>query len=42
MLKCKNVVGINPYFIELDEKQSVDIDNMIDFRFAEFLYEREM
>ncbi len=37
MIKYKNVVGINPFFINLDEKEAVDIDNVIDFKFAEFL-----
>ena len=37
MIKYKNVVGISPFFINLDEKEAVDIDNVIDFKFAEFL-----
>ena len=37
VIKYKNIVGINPFFINLCEKEAVDIDNMIDFKFAEFL-----
>ena len=37
VIKYKNIVGINPFFISLCEKEAVDIDNMIDFKFAEFL-----
>jgi len=40
MLKYKNVVGKKPHFYVLDEIESVDIDNQIDFDFAEFLYSR--
>ena len=37
VIKYKNIVGINPFFISLSEKEAVDIDNFIDFKFAEFL-----
>ena len=37
VIKYKNIVGINPFFINLDEKEAIDIDNAIDFKFAEFL-----
>ena len=37
MIKCKNVVGQNPFFVKLTEKEAIDIDDMIDFKFAEFL-----
>ena len=36
----RNVVGQNPKFFHLDEKESVDIDTMMDFQFAEYLYEQ--
>ena len=38
MFEMENVVGKNPKFITLDKVESVDIDDMIDFEFAEFLY----
>jgi CMP-N-acetylneuraminic acid synthetase len=41
MIKYRNVVGKDPYFLEIGQRESVDIDDMIDFEFAEFLYERE-
>lgn len=37
----KNVVGQQPFLLNIDEVESVDIDTMLDFRFAEFLHERE-
>lgn len=40
MLKLENVIGNNPKFITLDKVESVDIDDMIDFEFAEFLYSK--
>ena len=40
MLKYKNVVGKNPLFYVMDELESVDIDNSLDFDFAEFLYNK--
>lgn len=42
IIKCKNVVGKNPHLLPVSEIESVDIDTMLDFRFAEFLYEREI
>jgi len=41
VIKCKNVVGLRPYLLEIDEIQAVDIDTMLDFRFAEYLFEQE-
>lgn len=35
-----NVVGENPNFIELDRIESLDIDEQIDFEFAEFIYSK--
>ncbi|MDK2047649.1 cytidylyltransferase domain-containing protein [Aliarcobacter butzleri] len=35
-----NVVGEHPKFLLLDKIESVDIDDMIDFEFAEFLYKK--
>ena len=38
MIERKNVVGYHPKFIVLDQFEGVDIDELIDFEFAEFLY----
>ena len=38
MVKYRNVVGSKPSFYKLDDFEAVDVDNPIDFEFAEFLY----
>lgn len=38
MIDCKNVVGYKPYIYGIDEIEATDIDNPIDFDFAEFVY----
>ena len=38
MIDCKNVVGYKPYIYGIDEIEATDIDNPIDFEFAEFVY----
>ena len=38
MLKSKNIVGKTPHFYEVSEVEGVDVDNKIDFDFAQFLY----
>ncbi len=40
MIECKNVVGYRPYIYGIDEVEATDIDNQIDFDFAEFIYKR--
>ena len=40
MIECKNVVGYRPNIYLLDEVEATDIDNQIDFDFAEFMYKR--
>lgn len=40
MIKCKNVVATNPKIYIIDEIEATDIDNPIDFEFAEFVYEK--
>lgn len=40
MYETGNVVGDRPKFIVLDNKESVDIDDMLDFEFAEYLYKK--
>ena len=41
VIKCKNVVGLKPYLLKVDEVEAVDIDTMLDFKFAEYLFEQE-
>ena len=38
MIECKNVVGYKPNIYIIDEVEATDIDNPIDFDFAEFVY----
>lgn len=38
MIQCKNVVGERPRIYIIDELEATDIDNEIDFSFAEFVY----
>lgn len=40
MQKNANVVGDNPKFVKLSKIESFDIDDTIDFEFAEFLYKK--
>ena len=40
MLNQNNVVGENPKFYVLNDYQAIDIDTMIEFEFAEFLYNK--
>jgi len=42
MIKCKNVVGEKPYIHAIDEIEAYDIDNEIDFSFAEFLFKQTL
>ena len=41
MMKRKNVVGYNPSFFELDKVESIDIDDLIDFKIAELMYKEK-
>lgn len=41
LIKNRNVVSDNPNFYVLSDLEGVDVDTFLDFRFAEFLYERE-
>lgn len=41
MIECKNVVGYKPYIYCIDEVEATDIDNPIDFEFAEFVYKKQ-
>lgn len=38
MRKKKSVIGSKPFLLKIDQLEGVDIDTMIDFKFAEFLY----
>lgn len=40
MISGMNVVGTKPYIFEIDEVEATDIDNPIDFEFAEFIYQK--
>lgn len=40
MIECKNVVGYAPNIYIIDEVEATDIDNPIDFEFAEFVYSK--
>ncbi len=40
MVECKNVVGYKPHIYLIDEVEATDIDNPIDFEFAEFVYKK--
>lgn len=41
MIASKNVVGKCPWIYGIDEIEATDIDNPIDFEFAEFVYKKE-
>lgn len=40
MIECRNVVGFRPNIYVIDEVEATDIDNPIDFEFAEFVYKK--
>lgn len=40
MIKCKNVVGNNPYIYGIDPVEATDIDDLIDFEFSEYYYRK--
>ena len=39
MIKRKNVIGYRPSFFELDKVESLDIDDLVDFKVAELMYQ---
>lgn len=41
MIECRNVVGLTPNIYIIDEIEATDIDNQIDFDFAEYVYNSE-
>ena len=40
MLAAKNMICSKPYFYEVSDTESVDIDTELDFEFAEFLFKK--
>jgi N-acylneuraminate cytidylyltransferase len=40
MLRFKNIVGDKPYLFQTDYVEGLDIDNPIDFEFAEYFYRK--
>lgn len=40
MITSRNIVASNPYMYEIDYYEATDIDNVIDFEIAEFLYQK--
>lgn len=40
MIESMNVVGNHPYIFPIDEVEATDIDNPIDFEFAEYIYKK--
>ena len=40
MLDSKNYICSNPYFYEISERESTEIDTELDFEFSEFLYNK--
>ena len=41
MMERKNVVGNKPKFFELDKVESLDIDDLIDFKIAELMFQEK-
>ena len=39
--KKKSLISNKPFFFELDEIEGFDIDTMVDFKIAEFLYKNK-
>lgn len=40
MAEKKDIIGRNPHFYKIDSVEATDIDNGIDFEFAEFVYNK--
>ena len=40
MIEAKDIVGFKPLLVPISYEESVDIDNEIDFEFAEFMYKK--
>lgn len=42
MIRNMNVVGSKPFIYGIDQVEATDIDNQIDFDFAEFIFKKQM
>lgn len=40
MIERKDIFGYNPYLYPVDKVEAIDIDDMVDFEFAEFMYKK--
>lgn len=40
MVDAKDIVGFNPLIVPIEKEEAIDIDNEIDFEFAEFMYKK--
>lgn len=40
MIKCQNVISSKPYLYPINDIEAIDIDEEIDFEFAEFMYKK--
>ncbi len=40
MIKNKDIFGLKPYLYTIDKIESIDIDDIVDFEFAEFMYKK--
>lgn len=41
MIACKNLMGHRPYFVRQSDTEAIDIDNELDFRVAEFVFNQQ-
>lgn len=41
MIEKSDIIGNRPYIMPMSKIESVDIDDQIDFDFAEFLYKKQ-
>ena len=40
MIKFKNIVGKKPYFIHLEKFETIDINDEVDFKLAQMIYNK--
>lgn len=40
MIKAKDIIGYKPLIVPISDYEAIDIDNEIDFEFAEFMYKK--
>jgi CMP-N-acetylneuraminic acid synthetase len=41
MLKARNFICSNPYFMKVNQEEAIDIDTQVDFDFAEFMFKKK-